>query len=80
VEAELRHPSVIDEYVRTYHDEWKSLPARLNAKWAQLELRLAISIERLTGSSRRQQRCSVLARVLDEEPKQVARELNDEPA
>src|SRR5260370_9970739 len=40
LEAEMRHPSVIAEYVRTYHDERKRLSARANAKRAHLELRL----------------------------------------
>jgi site-specific DNA recombinase len=40
LEAEMRHPSVIAEYVRTYHDERKRLSARTNAKRAHLELRL----------------------------------------
>jgi site-specific DNA recombinase len=38
LKAEMRHPSVIAEYVRTYHDERKRLSA--NAKRAHLELRL----------------------------------------
>src|SRR5450755_1306131 len=40
LEAEMRHPSVIAEYVRTYHDERKRLSARANAKRAHLEMRL----------------------------------------
>ena len=36
----MRHPSVIAEYVRTYHDERKRLAAKANARRAQLELRL----------------------------------------
>src|SRR5258708_30998647 len=40
LEAEMRHPSVIAEYVRTYHDERKRLSAKANAKRAHLELRL----------------------------------------
>jgi hypothetical protein len=36
----MRHPSVIAEYVRTYHEERKRLAAKSNAKRAHLELRL----------------------------------------
>jgi hypothetical protein len=36
----MRHPSVIAEYVRTYHDQRKRLAAKSNAKRAHLELRL----------------------------------------
>ena len=39
LEAEMRHPSLIAEYVRIYHDERKRLSARANAKRAYLELR-----------------------------------------
>src|ERR1700733_6162014 len=37
---EMRHPQVIAEYVRTYHEERKRLSAKANAKRAHLELRL----------------------------------------
>src|SRR5260370_35406834 len=40
LKAEMRHPSVIAEYVRTYHEERKRLSAKANAKRAHLELRL----------------------------------------
>src|ERR1700688_2824511 len=40
LKAEMRHPSVIAEYVRTYHDERKRLSAKANARRAHLELRL----------------------------------------
>lgn len=36
----MRHPSVIAEYVRTYHEERKRLAAKSNAKRAHFELRL----------------------------------------
>ena len=39
LESEMRHPSVIAEYVRTYHEERKRLAAKSNAKRAHLELR-----------------------------------------
>jgi hypothetical protein len=42
LEAAMRHPSMIAEYVRTYHDERKRLSARANAKRAYLELRLCL--------------------------------------
>ena len=35
----MRHPSVIAEYVRTYHEERKHLEAQPNAKRVHLELR-----------------------------------------
>src|SRR5260370_6314674 len=38
--AEMRHPSVIAEYVRTYHDERNRLSAKANAKRAHLESRV----------------------------------------
>ena len=40
LEAEMRHPSVIAEYVRTYHEERKRLSAKANVKRAHLEMRL----------------------------------------
>lgn len=40
LEAEMRHPNVIAEYVRTYHEERKRLSAKANAKRAHLETRL----------------------------------------
>jgi hypothetical protein len=40
LEAEMRHPSVIAEYVRTYLEERKRLSAKANAKRAHLNLRL----------------------------------------
>jgi len=36
----MRYPSVIAEYVRTYHEERKRLVAQSNAKRVHLELRL----------------------------------------
>jgi site-specific DNA recombinase len=40
LKAEMRHPSVIAEYVRAYHDERKRLSAKANARRAYLDLRL----------------------------------------
>ncbi len=87
LEAEMRHPSVIAEYVRTYHDERKRLSARANAKRAHLELRLGElkrEIDRLVDAiAKGHGDPAVLgprSSVLDEERKQVARELNAEPA
>jgi len=65
----MRHPAVIAEYVRTFHDERKRLPARTNARRAQLELRLGDlnrEIDRhvdATARGRGDPRCSILARV-----------------
>jgi site-specific DNA recombinase len=84
VGAEMRHPSVIAEYVRAYHDERKRLLAKA---WAHLELRLGElgrEIHRLVDAiAKRHGDPAVLgprSSVLDEERKQVARELDDEPA
>ncbi len=84
---EMRHPSVIAEYVRTYHDERKRLSAGANAKRAQLELRLGDlnrEGDRLVDAiAKGHGDPAVLgprSSVLDEERKQVARELNAEPA
>ena len=38
--AEMRHPDVIAEYVRTYHDERKRLAAKADAKRCRLERQL----------------------------------------
>jgi site-specific DNA recombinase len=38
--AEMRHPDVIAEYVRTYHEERKRLAATANAKRNRLERQL----------------------------------------
>jgi hypothetical protein len=77
LEAEMRHPSVIAEYVRTYHDERKRLSAKANAN----------GLTSNSGSSTRSQRDMVTpavlgprSRVSDEERKQVVRKLNAEPA
>jgi len=82
----MQHPGVIAEYVRTFHDERKRLPARTNAKRVQLELRLGDlnrEIDRLVDATARGRGDPAVlgprSSVLDEERKQVARELNDEP-
>jgi site-specific DNA recombinase len=87
LKAEMRHPSVIAEYVRTYHDERKRLSAKANARRAHLELRLdelKREIDRLVDAiAKGHGDPAVLgprSSVWDEERKQVARELNAEPA
>jgi len=37
VESEMRYPSVIAEYVRTYHEERKHLAAQSNVKRVHLD-------------------------------------------
>jgi site-specific DNA recombinase len=81
------HPSVIAEYVRTYHDEPKRLLVRANAKRAHLELQLGElnrEIDRLVDAiAKGHDDPAVLgprSSVLDEERKQVAKELNLGPA
>jgi hypothetical protein len=87
LKAEMRHPSVIAEYVRTYHDERKRLSAKANARRAHLELRLGElkrEIDRLVDAiAKGHGDPAVLgprSSVLDEDRKQVVRELNAEPA
>jgi site-specific DNA recombinase len=87
LKAEMRHPSVIAEYVRTYHDERKRLSAKATARRAHLELRLGElkrEIDRLVDAiAKGHGDPAVLgprSSVLDEERKQVVRELNAEPA
>jgi site-specific DNA recombinase len=86
LKAEMRHPSVIAEYVRTYHDERKRLSAKTNARRAHLELRLGEfkrEIDRLVDAiAKGHGDPAVLgprSSILDEERKQVAKELNAEP-
>jgi site-specific DNA recombinase len=86
LKAEMRHPSVIAEYVRTYHDERKRLSAKTNARRAHLELRLGElkrEIDRLVDAiAKGHGDPAVLgprSSVLDEERKQVAKELSAEP-
>jgi site-specific DNA recombinase len=83
----MRHPSVIAKYVRTYHDERKRLSAKANARRAHLKLRLGEltrEIDRLVDAiAKGHGDPAVLgprSSVLDEERKQVARELNADPA
>ncbi|HEX9472090.1 MAG TPA: hypothetical protein VF957_21415 [Bradyrhizobium sp.] len=87
LENEMRHPQVIAEYVRTYHEERKRLSAKANAKRAHLELRLGElnrEIDRLVDAiAKGHGNPAVLgprSSVLNEERKQVATELNLEPA
>src|SRR5260370_42221182 len=86
LEAEMRHPSVIAEYVRTYHDERKRLSAKANAKRAHLELRLGElnrEIDRLVDAIAKGHRDPAVlgprSRGLDEERKQGASGVKDEP-
>ena len=83
----MRHPSVIAEYVRTYHEERKRLSAKANAKRAHFEMRLGElnrEIDRLIDAiAKGHGDPAVLgprSSVLDEERKQVTKELNAEPA
>jgi len=87
LESEMRHPQVIAEYVRTYHEERKRLSAKANAKRAHLELRLGElnrEIDRLVDAiAKGHGNPAVLgprSSVLNEERKQVTMEMNLEPA
>ena len=87
LENEMRHPQVIAEYVRTYHEERKRLSAKANAKRAHLELRLGElnrEIDRLVDAiAKGHGDPAVLgprSSALNEERKQVALELSVEPA
>ena len=87
LENEMRHPQVIAEYVRTYHEERKRLSAKANAKRAHLELRfgeLNREIDRLVDAiAKGHGDPAVLgprSSALNEERKQVALELSVEPA
>jgi site-specific DNA recombinase len=87
LENEMRHPQVIAEYVRAYHEERKSLSAKANAKRAHLELRLGElnrEIDRLVDAiAKGHGDPAVLgpwSSALNEERKRVAMELNVEPA
>ncbi len=87
LESEMRHPRVIAEYVRTYHEERKRLSAKANAKRAHLELRLGElnrEIDRLVDAiAKGHGNPAVLgprSSVLNEERKQVTMEMNLEPA
>ena len=83
----MRHPKVIAEYVRTYHDERKRLSAKANAKRAHLDLRLGElnrEIDRLVDAiAKGHGNPAVLgprSSALNEERKLIAMELNVEPA
>jgi site-specific DNA recombinase len=83
----MRHPQVIAEYVRTYHEERKRLSAKANAKRAHLELRLGElnrEIDRLGGAiAKGHGNPAVLgprSGALNEERKRIAMKLNVEPA
>lgn len=87
LEKEMRHPQVIAEYVRTYHDERKRLTAKANAKRAQFESRLGElnrEIERLVDAiAKGHGDPAVLgprSTALSQERKQIAMELEAESA
>jgi site-specific DNA recombinase len=87
LETEMRHPQVIAEYVRTYHEERQRLSAKANAKRARLELRLGElnrEIDRLVDAiAKGYGDPTVLgprSSVLNEERKQTMTELSVEPA
>src|SRR5260370_28100708 len=83
----MRHPQVIAEYVRTYHEERKRLSAKANGKRAHVELRLGEvgrEIDRLVDAiAKGHGNPAVLgprSSVVNEERKQIAMELKVEPA
>ena len=83
----MRHPSVIAEYVRTYHEERKRLSAKSNAKRAHLELRLGEinrEIDRLVDAIAKGHGDPAMlgprSSLLDEEREKVTGDLNAEPA
>ena len=83
----MRHPSVIAGCVRTYHDERKRLSAGANTKRAHLDLRLGElnreidrPVNAIANGHGDPAMLGPRSSVLDEERKQVARELNVEPA
>ena len=87
LENEMRHPQVIAEYVRTYHEKRKRLSAKANAKRAHLAFRLGElnrEIDRLVDAiAKGHGDPAVLgprSSVLNEERKRVTTELNLEPA
>ena len=87
LEAEMRHPSVIAEYVRTYHEERKRLAAKSNAKRAHLELRIGEinrEVDRLVDAiAKGHGDPAVLgprSSRLDEERRKIAEDLSVEPA
>ena len=87
LESEMRHPQVIAEYARTYHEERKRLSAKANAKRAHLAFRLGElnrEIDRLVDAiAKGHGDPAVLgprSSVLNEERKQVTMEMNLEPA
>jgi site-specific DNA recombinase len=87
LKAEMRHPSVIAEYVRTYHEERKRLAAAADAKRSRLERRLSAlnrEIDRLIDAiAKGHGDPAVLgprSTALNEERKQVATELSAEPS
>ncbi|MGO8918164.1 MAG: recombinase family protein [Stellaceae bacterium] len=87
LKAEMRHPSVIAEYVQTYHEERKRLAAAADAKRYRLERRLGAlnrEIDRLIDAiAKGHGDPAVLgprSTALNEERKQVATELSAEPS
>jgi site-specific DNA recombinase len=86
LEAEMRHPQVIAEYVRTYHEERKRLAADADAQRIRLERRLGElnrEIDRLVDAiAKGHGEAAVLgprSTALNEERKRVATELSAEP-
>ena len=82
----MRHPSVIAEYVRTYHEERKRLAAKSNAKRAHLELRLGEinrEIDRLVDAIAKGHGDPAIlgprSSLLDEERRKITGDLSDEP-
>jgi site-specific DNA recombinase len=86
LESEMRHPSVIAEYVRTYHEERKRLAAQSNAKRVHLELRLGEinrEIDRLVDAIAKGHGDPAIlgprSSLLDEERRKITGDLSVEP-
>jgi hypothetical protein len=84
--AELRHPDVVAEFVRTYHDERRRLASQHGARHTTAERRLAEvrrEIERIVDGVARGELATAVfgphASVLDEERKGLEASLADEP-
>ena len=82
----MRHPSVIAEYVRTYHEERKRLAAQSNAKRVHLELRLGEinrEIDRLVDAIAKGHGDPAIlgprSSLLDVERRKITRDLRVEP-
>jgi hypothetical protein len=86
LKAEMRHPHVIAEYIRTYHEERKRLRAEADFKRARLEQRigeLSREIDRLVDAIAKGLGDPAIlgprSTTLSEERKQIALELQAEP-